>query len=167
MIKITLRLKLTKFTLDDAEDVLRILNDPGFHANIGDRNIRTVEEAKSYLQNSIFPSYATFGFSMFRLALKETDEVIGMCGLLKRDTLDYVDLGYALLQEYSGKGYASEAIEETIRIAREDFKLKTLAAIISPHNDISLHLVEKFGFHFDRLIRINDKEVKLFLKDLY
>lgn len=167
MIKTTRRLKLTEFTLDDAEVVLRILNDPGFHANIGDRKIRSVEEAKTYLRNAIFPSYEELGFSMFRLALKETDEVIGMCGLLKRDSLDYVDVGYALLQEHSGKGYASEAVEETIKLGLEDFNLDTLAAIISPHNQASIRIVEKFGFHFDRVIRMNERDVKLFLKKLY
>lgn len=167
MKKSTTRLSLSYFTLADAPFILQILNEEGFRNNIGDRKVRSLEDARNYLENNIFPGYAKHGFSMFRVALNDSDEVVGMCGILQRENLEFPDVGYAIAEKNYLKGYATEAIKATLELAKSNFGMKEIGAIISPHNEASIRIVQNLGFEFLRMDKNpQDDVVKVFLKKL-
>jgi [ribosomal protein S5]-alanine N-acetyltransferase len=160
----TERLLLRQLTSDDAGFILELLNDPSFIQNIGDRNVRTIEDACSYILNGPVKSYAKNGFGLHLVVLKETHESIGMCGLIKRDTLDDVDIGYALLPDFWFNGYAVEAARATKTYAKEVIGLKRIVAIVDPANAGSIRVLEKLGLQFEKMVRLSadDIELKLF-----
>lgn len=155
-------------TLEDAGFILRLLNEPSFIDNIADKGVRTREDARSYIRSGPMASYLTFGFGLWVVEIKETGDPIGICGLLKREVLDDVDLGYALVPEYWSKGYAMEAASAAIDYAREVLGLKRLAAVVNPDNRSSISLLHKMGFSFERMVKLpgDTKEIKLFVKDI-
>src|SRR6187549_3783400 len=120
----TERLCLQHLTADDQAFILKLLNEPGFLQNIGDRGVRSLEDAVGYIEKGPRTSYAKNGFGLYRVSLKESGEAIGMCGLIKRDTLPDVDIGYAFLPRYWGNGYALEAAEATMAYARGTLGLR-------------------------------------------
>lgn len=160
----TERLLIRRFTSDDAPFILEQVNEPSFIQNIGDRNIRSVEDARAYLQNGAIASYEKHGFGLSLVILKETDESIGMCGLIKRDELDDVDIGYAFLPRYWSKGYAVEAARATMEYAREKIGLKRLVAIVDPANESSIRVLEKIGMRYEKMVKLSadDIDLKLF-----
>jgi len=162
----TERLRLRTFTIADAAFVLELLNTPSWLQFIGDRGIRTLEQAQSYLANGPIMSYATYGFGLYLVELKETGNAIGMCGLLKRNYLEHMDIGYALLPQYEGQGYAHEIAAATLNYAFTKLHLMHLAAITDTRNVRSVKLLEKLGFQFKELITIEEKDLNLFIKDI-
>lgn len=142
----TERLTVRRIGLEDAPFVAAILNDPGFIANIGDRNVRTLEDAEEYIRGRIFASYEAHGFGMFRVALKAGDEPVGMVGFVRRDGLDGPDLGFAFLEAHTGKGYGREASEALIAWAHRELAIGPLLAITAPHNEASAALLRRLGF---------------------
>jgi RimJ/RimL family protein N-acetyltransferase len=161
------RLLLRQLTTDDAEFILELLNEPAWIQYIGDRGVRTLEDARAYILNGPVASYAKNGFGLYLVALKETNESIGMCGLIKRDTLDDVDIGYAFLPKYWGKGYAVEAAQAVKTYARDGLGLRRIVAITDPANGGSIRVLEKIGLGFERMVRLSadDIELKLFAID--
>ncbi len=162
----TERLVLRHLTSEDAEFILRLLNEPSFLINIGDKGVRTTEDAARYIENGPRASYERFGFGLFLVELKSSGASAGICGLLKRDTLDDVDVGFAFLPEFWSKGYAVESASAICAHARDVFGINQLAAITSPDNDKSIRVLEKLGFKFDRMISLmeGEPEVRLFLR---
>lgn len=144
------RLVLRRFVVGDAAFVLRLLNEPSFVQNIGDRGVRTVEDAERYLAGGPIASYERHGHGLWLVTLKATLQPIGMCGLLKREQLVDVDLGYALLPEFWSRGYAYESARATLDWARAR-QIARVVAIVSPSNAPSIRLLEKLGFAFERL----------------
>lgn len=167
MILETERLRLRKFTLDDAAFILRLLNEPSFIQNIADKNVRSLDDARNYILNGPAASYEKFGFGLYLVEEKESGFPVGMCGLLKRDILENPDIGYALVPEFWSKGYALEAARAVIGFEREKHGLKRVLAVVNPDNQSSIRLLEKSGFRFERMIRLSegDKEIKLFSAD--
>ena len=164
----TERLLLRQFTTDDAQCIFELLNEPSWIQNIGDRNIRTMEDACSYIVNGPVASYAKNGFGLYLVTLKETNESIGMCGLIKRDSLEDVDIGYALLPKYWSKGYAVEAARATKAYAKDVIGLKRIVAIVDPANEGSIRVLEKIGLRYEKMVRLSadDIELKLFGTEL-
>jgi RimJ/RimL family protein N-acetyltransferase len=164
----TERLLLRQLTTDDAEFILELLNDPSFIRNIGDRNVRTIDDACSYILNGPVASYAKNGFGLYLVVLKETNESIGMCGLIKRDALEDVDIGYALLPRYWSKGYAFEAARATKEYARKVIGLNRIIAIVDPVNAGSIRVLEKIGLYYETMVRLSadDIDLKLFGAEL-
>jgi RimJ/RimL family protein N-acetyltransferase len=162
------RLVLQQFSTKDAEFILELLNEPSFIRNIGDRGVRTTEGAVSYILNGPVTSYAKNGFGLYLVKLKETDESIGMCGLIKRDTLEDVDIGYAFLPRFWSKGYAVEAAKGVKDYAKNVVGLKRIVAIVDPLNEGSIRVLEKLGLQFEKMIRLSedDIELKLFGADI-
>lgn len=144
----TPRLDLFEFCLDDAPFVLELLNEAAFLRGIGDKGVRTLTDARAYLETGPLASYKEQGFGLYRIALKDTGESIGMCGLLRREVLEHPDLGYAVLERYSGRGYALEAARAVMHDAHERFDLSTLMAITALENPASIRVLEKLGFTF-------------------
>ena len=141
----TARLSIRPLQLLDAEFILELLNDPGFLQFIGDRGVRSVEDARLYLANGPMASYARHGFGLWRVARLPDDVPVGMCGLLKRDTLDDVDIGFAFLARHAGLGYGYEAARATLDFGRESLGLQRIVAIVKPENARSTALLRKLG----------------------
>jgi RimJ/RimL family protein N-acetyltransferase len=143
------RLRLRTITPDEADVAfhLALLNDPAFITNIGDRGVRTLEESRRYILDGPVAMQARYGHSMYVVELKESRVPIGMCGLIKRETLVHVDIGYAFLPEYRGQGYAYEAARATVEHARA-LGISRLAGITSPANVASNELLKKLGLRF-------------------
>lgn len=164
----TERLILRRLTADDAEFMFELLNDPSFIRNIGDRNIRTLDDACAYIVNGPVKSYEKNGFGLFLIVLKETNESIGMCGLIRRETLEDVDIGYALLPRFWFKGYAVEAARATKAYAKNVIGLKRIVAIVDPANEASIRVLEKIGLRYEKMVRLSadDIDLKLFGTEL-
>jgi RimJ/RimL family protein N-acetyltransferase len=164
----TERLILRRMTIDDAAFIRELLNEPGWLEFIGDKGVRTIEDARRYIESGALAMYERLGFGLYLTALKAPGASIGICGLLKRDTLDDVDIGYALLDRFTGQGYAYEAAAAIMAQGREVLGLKRLAAIASPRNHRSVRLLEKLGFGFERMVRLADDrpESGLYARDL-
>lgn len=160
----TARLILSRFTLEDAAFILELLNEKEFIQNVGDKGVRTVEDACDYIQTGPQASYKEYGFGLYRVDLKETGEPIGMCGLLQRETLAHPDIGFALLKRYRGNGYAYESASAVLEYGRDELGLDRIDAIVSPGNQASIRLLEKIGLQFEGLVVLTDgaPEVKLF-----
>ncbi|CAM3904561.1 GNAT family N-acetyltransferase [Mucilaginibacter galii] len=161
----TERLRLRTFTIADASFVLQLLNTPNWLKYIGDRGIKTIEQTQSYLANGPIMSYTTYGFGLYLVELKATGIPIGMCGLLKRNYLEHMDIGYALLPAYEGNGYACEIAAATMNYAFTKLHLMHLAAITDTGNERSVKLLEKLGFQLQELIVIENKDLNLFIRD--
>jgi RimJ/RimL family protein N-acetyltransferase len=163
----TERLLLRLFTEDDAEFVFELVNEPGWIQNIGDRGVGTIEDARRFIANRLAASYERFGFGLYLVELKESGASAGMCGLVKRDSLEDVDIGFAFLERFWSKGYALESAAVVLDYAQNALGLKRIAAIVSPGNQGSIKLLEKLNLHFERMIKMpgEDEEIKLFARD--
>jgi len=164
----TERLTLREFTKSDARFIHELLNEPSFIQNIGDRGVRSLSDAEKYLEAGPITSYARNGFGLWCVSLKESDESLGMCGLIKRDALDDVDIGYAFLPRFWSKGYAIEAALACKEYARDVAKLNRLVAIVDPANQGSIRVLEKIGMQYEKLIKlaVDDIDLRLFGMEL-
>jgi RimJ/RimL family protein N-acetyltransferase len=157
----TARLILRQTSLEDAEFFLTLLNEPAFIQNIGDRNIRTLKDARGYISNKLIDSYEKYGFGMYLVDLKETGASTGVCGLVKRDGLNDVDIGYAFLPQYWGKGYATESTLAVKEFAKNTVGLKRLVAITDPENQGSIRVLEKTGLSFEKMVKLSEEDIEL------
>ena len=148
----TERLLLREFTTDDTAFILELVNSAGWLQYIGDRNIKSVEQAKAYLENGPIKSYRENGFGLCLVERKDDAKAIGMCGLLKREYLDTPDMGFAFLPEFNGNGYAYEIANATVEYAKNKLKISTVSAIAMANNEKSIRLLEKMGFSFKKTI---------------
>ncbi len=164
----TERLVLRTIGVDDAPFYLELVNDPAFHEFIGDRGIRTLEAARDAIDKGPVTMQATLGHSIYLVELKGEGTPVGMSGLIKRETLDDVDIGYAFLPQFRGKGYAYEAAEAVLAHARKDVHLKRLVAITSPGNAGSIALLVRLGLQFEQLVHLtpDDTGTKLYAIEL-
>ena len=146
VIKETGRLTIRPFELGDCDFVIRLLNEPSFIANIADKGVRNREQAAAYLNEGPLKAYREHGHGLYLVALRESGQPIGMCGLIKRDCFQEVDLGYAFLPEFTGQGYAQEAGRAVLEYGARSLGLKTVIAIVLPANKPSTTLLERLGF---------------------
>jgi RimJ/RimL family protein N-acetyltransferase len=158
----TERLKIRQFEKSDSGFVLKLLNEESFIANIGDKNVRSTSDSINYLVNGPISSYEKFGFGLNLITLKDSSIPIGMCGLLKRDELEYADLGYALLPEYWSQGFAQEASLAILNDGHEKHNLNVIAAITNPDNVNSNNLLKKLGFSLKGQIRLCELDNNLY-----
>ncbi|PHI19068.1 RimJ/RimL family protein N-acetyltransferase [Lewinellaceae bacterium SD302] len=142
----TERLTLSRFKLTDGAFILELLNSPGWLEYIGDRQVKTVEDAEHYLSSKMLPAYAKDGMAGWKVTLNITGKPIGSCGFYQRDYLDSPDLGFAFLPEYIGQGYGFEAAKGCLDYAVENMGLQKCCAITIPENKASIGLLEKLGF---------------------
>ncbi|MBT8288879.1 MAG: GNAT family N-acetyltransferase [Flavobacteriaceae bacterium] len=163
-IAITERLELWKVSLDDAPFFYELMNSPSWIKYIGDRGVSDLDKARTHLNNTILKSYKCDGFGFYKALLTtEGLKPIGIAGLVRRDFLDDIDMGFAFLPEYEGQGYGFESSAAILKIAAHDFGLKRISAMIDPANAKSIHLIKKLGFDFAKIIRPYDDEEKLML----
>ncbi|WP_245999716.1 GNAT family N-acetyltransferase [Paraflavitalea soli] len=148
----TPRLLLRELTVADAPFIFELVNEPAWIEFIGDKGVRTIADAENYIINGPHKSYATNGFGLWLVQLKEQNSPIGMCGLIKRDALKHVDIGFAFLAVHNGQGYGYEAATAVLDHARNKIGLKHILAITNQHNVRSIRLLEKLGLKYERLI---------------
>jgi RimJ/RimL family protein N-acetyltransferase len=160
----TERLILRQMIVKDAAFILDLLNQPAFLRFIGDRGVRSLEEAEKYIRNGPLDSYERLGFGLYLVELKDGGLPAGICGLIKREALEDVDLGFAFLPQFWSKGYAFESAAAVMLYAREVLKLKRIVAIVTPDNERSVRLLERLGLNFERRLILpgDSKELKLY-----
>jgi RimJ/RimL family protein N-acetyltransferase len=159
----TARLSLREITAGDAEFILELLNTPKFIKYIGDRGVRSVDDAREFVETKYRQSYHDHGYGLYAVELKDTGSPIGMCGFVRRDTLPGPDIGFAFLPEFEGKGFGFESADAVMAFGRDSLHFSQLFAITSKDNEVSGKLLEKLGFKFDKLVTMNNgEELKLF-----
>ncbi len=149
------RLVLRRFTPDDAEFVRGLVNDPSWLRFIGDRGVRTLADARAYILQGPVASYGRHGFGLFLAERKEDGTPIGLCGLLKREELPDVEVGFALLPRFCSRGYAFEAAAATIAYGRKVFGLRRIAAVTSPDNARSIRVLAKLGLRYEKMVQLS------------
>jgi RimJ/RimL family protein N-acetyltransferase len=164
----TERLVLRRVTADDGEFILELLNDPSWLRFIGDRGVRTLDDARDYILKSLVTMYERLGFGLYLTELKGESVPVGICGLIKRDSLEDVDIGFAFLPKFRGEGYAVESASAVMAYGKSNFGLNRIVAITSPDNNASARVLEKLGLKFERMMKLSDDsaEVRLFAADL-
>ena len=164
----TERLILRRLTVEDGEFMLELLNDPSWLRFIGDKGVRTLDDARDYILKSLVAMYERLGFGLYLTELKGEGIPIGICGLIKRDSLEDVDLGFAFLPKFRGQGYAYESAFAVMAYGKRTLGLNRLVAITAPDNHGSARLLEKLGFKFERMVKLSDDsaEVSLFASDV-
>jgi RimJ/RimL family protein N-acetyltransferase len=158
------RLCLRELRLDDAQFILELVNDPSWLRYIGDKDVKSMEAARGYLARGPMAMYARLGFGLYAVDLKASAEAIGICGLITRDSLEDVDIGFAFLARHRGRGYAREAAAATLDYGRRVLGLGRIVAITSPENAASIRVLEKLDMRFQETVRLagNDHDVNLF-----
>jgi ribosomal-protein-alanine N-acetyltransferase len=164
----TERLQLRAVTVEDHELLLAVWNDPAFVRNVADRGIRTEEQARVAIADGAQKLFDEYGYGPYSMSLRAGGQMIGICGLFKRDNLDDPDIGFAVLPDYCGKGFAGEAARAVVAHARDALGLKTLTAIVSSGNAPSIGLIEKLGLRFERMITMpgDDEAICLYAMEL-
>lgn len=156
----TERLILEPVKLEDAAFIFELMNCPKFIRFIGDRNINSIEDAEKYILIKMLPQYIRLGYGNFIIQLKSENRKIGTCGIFDRDGMEGLDLGYALLPEHEGKGYAFEAASKILELAFEHYNTDVVFAITSKSNERSIHLIKKLGMKFkDEMYLPDDPEL--------
>lgn len=150
----TPRLRLRHLDQTDAAFILELLNEPDFIRNIGDREVRTLQDARHYIKTGPVASYDRYGFGLYLVHTREDAAPIGICGLLKRDYLVDVDVGFALHASFRGRGYAVEAASAVLRYGREVLGLGRIVAITAADNQASIKVLRQLGLEFERMIQV-------------
>ena len=149
IISMTQRLLLREATIEDSEFILKLVNQPAWHEFIGSHSIDSIENTNEYIQQKMLAMYQQYGFGLWVVEKLEGKIQTGICGLLKRDSLDVVDLGFAFLENYWGQGFAFEAARATLNYASNELKRQKVVAILNPLNIRSVKLLNKLGFHYE------------------
>ena len=150
------RLILREMIATDAPFILELLNDGDVYRYIGDRGIRTLEQAQEYIQQGPAVSYARYGHGLYLVERKEDGASLGICGLIKRDILAQVDIGYAFLPQYRGQGYAIEAAQAALADGKSRLGIGQVVAIVTPGNERSIGLLAKLGLVRSRLVKLSE-----------
>ncbi len=160
----TERLVISKITLNEASFIRELMNDKDWIQNIGDRGVRTLEDAENYIKEKFFTSYDKYGYGFYVIKLKSTKESIGTVGLIDRDGIDGVEIGYGMLPAFRKKGYALEAAQAIFDHARNTFHINKIVAIVNPNNKASIQLLEKLGLTYEKMVRLPEetKDIQYF-----
>jgi RimJ/RimL family protein N-acetyltransferase len=163
----TERLSLRPLTVDDAEFIVTLLNEPSFLRYIGDKQVRSLEDARQYILTGPIASYERHGLGQLLVELRESHTPVGMCGLLKREELPHPDIGFAFLPGFWSKGFAFEAASAVLADARERLGLERIVAITTLDNESSMKLLQRLGFRFERITRLvaGGEQLRLFVRD--
>ena len=157
------RLLINRITIDDAGFILELMNDKDWIKNIGDKGVRTIEDAQAYIQNRFLKTYIESNYSFYTMNLKNTLQIIGIVGLVDRKGIDHIDIGYGILPEFRGKGYAFEAAKAIYDYGYQELNLEKIVAIVNPDNLPSIKLLSKLGLEFEKMVRLPDEEIEILL----
>ena len=158
------RLQLRELELQDDEFILNLLNEAPFVRFIGDKGVRNLPDAREYILKGPMDSYQRFGFGLYLATLIDSGLPIGICGLVKRDTLPDVDVGFAFLSRFWSRGYAAESAAAVLAYGTRQLRLPRIVAITAPDNRASIAVLEKIGLKFERMVKLTDdgEELKMF-----
>jgi RimJ/RimL family protein N-acetyltransferase len=145
----TKRLLLREASIDDSEFILKLVNEPAWHEFIFNHSIDTIEKASEYIEQRMIAMYQNFGFGLWVVEKRDDAVPIGICGLLKRDSLNCIDLGFAFSAEYWKQGFASEASIAALTYAKSELKIQRIVAITDSLNTRSVKLLERIGFVYE------------------
>ena len=159
----TERLQLREFTGQDASFILELLNTEDWLRYIGDRKVQNLKDAENYLENRLMPSYRQHGFGFYYVGLRATGRPVGMCGLVKRAELEDIDIGFAFLPAYFGKGYAYESAKSVLEYAFVQLKQERICAVTLAENRSSVNLLKKLGLHYKKQVLFGDPHEELML----
>ena len=161
---VTTRLIVRRMSIADAGFLLTLMNEPSWLRFIGDRGVKTIEDATNYIIQGPVAMYASLGFGLCTVELKDSTCPVGICGLMRRDYLDAADIGFAFLPAYWGKGYAYEAAVAVLNFAKTDLGLERILATTRLDNVPSQKLLEKLGLRFERFIGHpdGDRDLRLY-----
>ena len=154
----TQRLDLRQLVREDAPFILELVNEPSWLRFIGDRNVHSLEDAVGYIEKGPLESYAKNGFGLYLVVDRESGASAGLCGLIRRDVLPHVDIGFAFSPRFWGRGLAFEAASAVLAHGRDVLGLSPILAIVNPDNERSIALLEKLGMRFDRMFRLPPDE---------
>ena len=157
------RLLINRITIDDAGFILELMNDKDWIKNIGDKGVRTIEDAQAYIQNRFLKTYNESNCGFYSMNLKSTQQIIGIAGLVDREGIDHIDIGYGILPEFRGKGYAFEAAKAIYDYGYQELNLEKIVAIVNPDNLPSIKLLSKLGLEFEKMVRLPDEEIEILL----
>lgn len=157
----TERLIIRPMSLDDAAFIYELYNSPKFIKYIGDRNIKTISDAQNYIENRFLPQFKKLGFGNYLMVTKDGNQKIGGVGIFEREGLDVVDIGFSLLEDFEGKGYAFEAAHKVKSIGMDEFGLKKISAITTKDNFSSQKLIERLGLKFQKYVTIPEDDEEL------
>ncbi len=157
------RLTLRKFTEDDAAFILRLLNEPSFLEYVGDKGVRTLDDARQYIREGPVASYKQHGFGLYLVQHDKDGSSIGMCGLLKRDTLDDPDIGFGFIPEFWSQGFATEAARAVLDRAKSQHGLSRVVAITASHNSASIQVLKNIGLRFEKTLCLSEGSPEIFL----
>jgi RimJ/RimL family protein N-acetyltransferase len=157
----TARLRVVPLTLDDAPFIVELVNDPAWIRFIGDKHVHSIADAETYLRNGPLAMYARHGVGLYKVLRNEDGVALGMCGLIRRDGLDDVDIGFALLPQARGHGYASEAASVVLEHGFSALGLQCIVAITDVENHASARVLEKIGMTYVRTMRLPNESTDL------
>ena len=150
----TERLRLRRMQRSDASLMIELLNDPAFIRFVADRGVRTEAQAVDYIEEKILPSYDKFGFGFYAVEKKDDGEPVGICGLIKRDSLDDVDVGFSFRRSFWGRGYATEAATAVMEFGKREYGLSRVVALVAGNNSSSIGVLKKLGLRFEKTIEL-------------
>lgn len=159
----TARLTIRPTTTKDTELILQVLNTPKFKKYVGDKDLRTLNDAKQYILQRMIPHYRKYGFGNFSIIRSEDQVKIGICGLYDREGLEGIDLGYAYLPEFEGQGYALEAATKMLDLALNEFQIEKIIAITSKDNFASQRLLKKLNMRQEGFVKLTKDDEELIL----
>jgi len=150
VVTITERLLVRELSVSDASFILELVNSPSWLKFIGDRGVKNLDDAKSYLKKGPLKSYDDHGFGLYWVGLRESNTPIGMCGVIKRVDFESPDIGFAFLPKYEGKGFGYESASAILDYCKTEFHLKRILGITLEANTASVRLLEKLGLTFEK-----------------
>ena len=159
----TTRLDIRPTDVEDADHIFKVLNTPKFKQYVGDKELKTLNDAKNYILQRMIPHYLKNGYGNFTIIRSEDQVKIGICGLYDRPGLEGIDLGYAYLPEFEGQGYAFEAAKKVLELGLNVFHIERIVAITAQDNFASQRLLEKLKMKREGLVKLPDDEEELFL----
>ncbi len=162
----TERLLLTRLSYDHCEFISELVNEPSFKRYIGDKEVHSQEDAHRYLREGPIGSYEQHGYGLFLVSVRESDMPAGICGLVKREEFDDPDLGFAFLNRYRRRGYASESARAVLEHGFDELGLRRIIAMADPDNEPSVRLLQTLGFVYERKVRMPEDEYDINLFSL-
>jgi ribosomal-protein-alanine N-acetyltransferase len=159
----TEHLILRWLSAEDAAFILELVNDPAWLRFIGDRGVRTLEDARGYILNGPVAMYHRVGWGLYLVELKQSATPIGICGLIERVGLEDIDIGFAFLPAFCGQGYAYESASAMMTYAQDTVGLNRVVAITAPDNQRSITLLTKLGLSFEDMLRLGEDQPEVML----
>ena len=159
----TERLYLKPTSIEDSSFLFELMNSEKWLLNIGDRHIKSPEDASAIVTQRIAPQFERLGYGCHTVVNRETGEKMGTCGIYERPGLDIPDIGFAFLPPYEGKGYGTESATAILKDAMENFGLKKVCAITLESNIPSQKLLTKLGLSYSRMVTLPDDTQELML----